>query len=168
MLTAVMRDYYEYTRWANERILDAASRIAPDRFLAADLRDGWSIRDSLVHVMISQWAWVERWNGRTPDSFPEEAEFPDVASIRDHWVGVYAAMDALFDRWTDDDLASDLAYTNFRGERYSYPIWEQLLQVANHSTYHRGEIAALLTHDGASPGELDFLIYRDQTRTQAG
>ena len=30
-------------------------------------------------------------------------------------------------------------------------------------TYHRGENAALLTRYGASPGEFDFLIWRDKT-----
>ncbi len=161
MLTDVMRDYYDYTEWANERVLDAAERLSPEQFLESDLEGVWSIRDSLVHIMVSQWAWIERWNGRTPATYPEKAEFPDVASIRARWSEVYAGMRALFERWDDDQLASDLTYTNFKGEVWTYPIWEQLLQVANHSTYHRGDLAALLTWFGASPGELDFLIWRD-------
>lgn len=162
MLTDVMRDYYTYSEWANERVLAAAERLTPEQFLESDLDGIFPIRDSLVHIMVSQWAWIERWNGRIPPTYPEEADFPDVASIRAYWSEVYAGMRALFDRFDDDQLASDLTYTNFKGEQYTYQIWEQLLQVANHSTYHRGEIAALLTRHGASPGELDFLVYRSE------
>ena len=36
------------------------------------------------------------------------------------------------------------------------PLWRAMLHQANHQTYHRGEVAAVLTHLGASPGELDF------------
>jgi uncharacterized damage-inducible protein DinB len=33
----------------------------------------------------------------------------------------------------------------------------------NHATYHRGEVAATLTQLGHSPGDLDLLIYIDET-----
>ena len=161
MLTGVMRDYYTYSEWANERVLEAAGSLSAEQFLESNLEGVWSIRDSLVHIMVSQWAWIERWNGRIPATYPEEADFPDVASIRAYWSEVYAGMHALFERFDDDQLASDLTYTNFKGEQHTYQIWEQLLQVANHSTYHLGEIAALLTRHRASPGELDFLVWQD-------
>jgi uncharacterized damage-inducible protein DinB len=161
MLTSAIRDYYTYTEWANERILDAASRLTSDQLLGSDLDGIWSIRDTLAHIMVSQWAWIERWSGRTPATYPEESDFPDVAAIRTFWDGVHAAMRDLLDRLDDGQLAAPFTYTNFRGETWTYPLWEQLLQVANHSTYHRGEVAALLTRFGASPGELDFLIWRD-------
>jgi uncharacterized damage-inducible protein DinB len=163
MLTNMMREYYDYTEWANGRVLDAAERLTPQQFLESDLPGIFPIRDSLAHIMISHWAWVERWNGRTPATYPEETDFPDIASIRDFWSEVYAGMRALFERFDDEQLAGDFTYTNFRGEEWTYPLWEELLQVANHSTYHRGEIAALLTRHGASPWELDFLIWRDVT-----
>lgn len=166
MLTTMMRDYYDYAEWANEQVLAAAEQLSPAQFLESDVEGVWSIRDSLVHIMVSQWAWIERWNSRTPETYPEETGFPDVASIRAHWQGIYAEQRALFNRFDDAQLTSNLTYTNFRGEQYTYQIWEQLLQVANHSTYHRGEIAALLTRFGASPGELDFLIYRDWQRRE--
>jgi len=33
----------------------------------------------------------------------------------------------------------------------------------NHATYHRGEVAATLTQLGQSPGDLDLLIFIDET-----
>ena len=161
MLTTMMRDYYDYTEWANDRVLAAAGQLTPEQFLESDLDGIFPIRESLAHIMLSHWAWVERWNGRTPTTYPEESDFPDVASIRAFWSDVYTGMRAILARLDDTQLAADFTYTNFRGETWTYPLWQQLHQVANHSTYHRGEVAALLTRFGASPGELDFLIWRD-------
>ena len=164
MLTKVMREFYEYGMWASHRLLDAAEGLTPEQFLESDLDGIWSIRDSLVHIMLWQWTWTERWNDRPPTRFPEDDRFSDVATIRTFWTGVDGGIRALFDRLDDDQLARDLTCRDFSGNAWTFPFWGQLLQVANHSTYHRGEIAALLTRHGASPGELDFLVYRDEQR----
>lgn len=161
MLTSVMREYYDYTEWANERVLVAAEKLTPALFTRSDLDGVWSIRDSLVHIMVSQWAWVERWNGRMIGAFPDVASFADVASIRDRWQPVYADMRKLLAAFDDDQLAADLTFRSRDGSEGRSLLWVQLMQVANHSTYHRGEVAALLTSFGHSPGELDFLIWRD-------
>ena len=34
-----------------------------------------------------------------------------------------------------------------------------IVQCLQHAIHHRGEIASLLTADGASPGDLDYLFY---------
>ncbi len=164
MLTSVMRKYYDYTEWANERVLDAAEQLTPVQFTQSDLDGVWPIRDSLVHIMISQWAWLERWNGREIVDFPDVASFTDVASIRDRWQLIYADMRELLAAFDDDQLAADFNYRGRDGREGSSLLWVQLMQVANHSTYHRGEVAALLTSFGASPGELDFLVWRNKTR----
>lgn len=50
---------------------------------------------------------------------------------------------------TPQRLREELAYINLRGERYSYPLWQQLVHVVNHSSYHRGQVTTLLRQLGA-------------------
>jgi uncharacterized damage-inducible protein DinB len=59
-------------------------------------------------------------------------------------------------------LCEELAYINLRGERYSYPLWQQLVHVVNHSTYHRGQVTTLLGQLGAEAVSTDFLVYFDE------
>ena len=35
-------------------------------------------------------------------------------------------------------LREELAYINLRGQCYSYPLWQQLVHVVNHSSYQSG------------------------------
>lgn len=61
----------------------------------------------------------------------------------------------------DGDLARVVAYLNIEGERWAYPLWQQMLHQVNHATQHRSEAAMLLTPFGQSPGWLDVLYYLD-------
>ncbi|MCC6943947.1 MAG: DinB family protein [Thermomicrobiales bacterium] len=168
MLIEFIRDYYDYSEWANDRILTAAEGLTTEQFLESDLEGIWPIRFSIAHMMLAQWAWIGRWNdGKDSQDDIEETDFADVASIRAFWPGVYDAMRELLDRLDDEQLARDFTYVNYLGETRTYPLGNQLLHVANHSTYHRGEVAALLTRFGCSPGEIDFNRWQDWRRRES-
>ena len=61
----------------------------------------------------------------------------------------------------DARLGQTIAYTNFQGERWAYPLWQQMIHQVNHATQHRSEAAMLLTKHGHSPGLLDYLYFID-------
>ena len=59
---------YEYDRWANNRALQAASTLSPEQF-TRDLGGAFrSLRDTLVHIIAGEWAWLEYWNEPLPDA----------------------------------------------------------------------------------------------------
>ena len=51
--------------------------------------------------------------------------------------------------------------TNTKGERWAYPLWQQMIHQVNHATQHRSEAAMMLTKLGHSPGWLDLLYFVD-------
>ena len=66
---------------------------------------------------------------------------------------------------TDARIAAIVEYTNFEGERWAYPLWQQMLHQVNHATQHRSEAAVMLTQAGHSPGWLDYLYFVDVAAT---
>ena len=54
-----------------------------------------------------------------------------------------------------------VAYTNMQGERWAYPLWQQMIHQVNHATQHRSEAAMMLTKLDCSPGGLDLLYFVD-------
>ena len=102
---------------------------------------------------------------------PEELAKPSGASfssVRETLVHIMAAQWIWLARWKGSSPTSLLdarvvEYKNTHGERWAYPLWQQVVHQVNHATQHRGEVAAALTELGHSPGDLDLLIYIDET-----
>ena len=63
-------------------------------------------------------------------------------------------------------MGADMRYRNLRGEFYSYPLWQQLAHVVNHSTYHRGQVTTMLRQLGAAAVSTDLLLYYDEHNKQ--
>jgi uncharacterized damage-inducible protein DinB len=160
MLDAVIRNLYAYNAWANGRILDAAAKLTRDQLLAPGGASFDSVRDTLVHTMGAQWLWLERWQGRSPRALPEVV-FPDLAAIRARWDVIERDTQTFVAGVDEVSLAADISYTNFEGEVWTYPLWQQMIHQVNHGTQHRSEAAALLTLLGHSPGWLDLLYFVD-------
>jgi uncharacterized damage-inducible protein DinB len=161
-----IRALYAYNAWANDRILDTAARLDREQFLADEDGVG-SIRDTLVHTAAAQAVWLERWRGGPPLQLWDAEAFPDVATLRQRWADVERATAEYLAALTPPKLGRDVSYLNFRGETWSYPLWQQLIHQVNHATQHRSEAALFLTRHGHSPGNLDFLIYFDEQGTAA-
>ena len=163
MTTDVVRTLYRYSAWATGRILDNASRLRPEELAATSGASFSTVRETLVHIMAAQLIWLSRWQGTSPTSLLDAREFPDVASLRARWDQIERETQRFVAGLTDADLAKVVEYRNTRGERWAYPLWQQVVHQVNHATQHRGEVAAALTELGHSPGDLDLLIFIDET-----
>jgi uncharacterized damage-inducible protein DinB len=159
-----IRDLYAYSAWANARILNTAEQLTLEEYTTAS--DGCvSIRNILVHTASAQWLWLERWRNTSPAELWDPADFPDLAALRTRWEEVEDATSKYITKLGEPDLARVVSYVNFQGERWAYPLWQQLLHQVNHATQHRSETALLLTRLGYSPGWLDLLVYVDGKET---
>jgi len=161
MISAVIQTLYSYNASANTRILDTATRVTTQQFLAGGGASYDSLRDTLVHTMSGQWIFLERWRGRSPRARLDAQHFPDLSSIRRHWDGIERETQVFVAELSDAQLIRDVEYTNPEGERLTYPLWQQMIHQVNHATQHRSEAAVILTQFGHSPGWLDFLYYID-------
>ncbi|HKF53170.1 MAG TPA: DinB family protein, partial [Candidatus Acidoferrales bacterium] len=141
--------------------LDACAQLSPAQF-TQDLHSSFpSVRDTLVHLMLVEWVWLERWLGRSP-GFPSE-NFPDLASIRSRWQKIEADLTAFVQKLSAADLDRVVEYKNTKGIPFSNPMREMLQHLFNHQTYHRGQITTMLRQLGASAVATDLIaFYREQ------
>ena len=148
---------YEYNYWAQERILRQVARLSLEQF-AADAGYSWGgVGGTLAHILGTEVAWRARWQGQPASALTQ----PDLATpdaFAAAWVENIAAMWVYLDTVVADDLDRDVVYVR-QGQTYRHPLWTQLVHVVNHGTQHRGEIAAMLTNYGYSPGDIDFSLF---------
>jgi len=159
---ASIRELYGYNHWANEKTVEAVSRLDPEKFTRELGNSFSSVRDTLVHIVGAEWIWLERWNGRSPKRLPSASELGTLAEITTRWAEVNEVRSKFLQGLSALDLNASIAYVNQHGETWSYPLWQQMVHVANHSTYHRGQITTLLRQLGEQPIITDFLVYYDE------
>ena len=76
-------------------------------------------------------------------TFLNANDFPTVASLRKYWVNVEQNMRVFIAEQTEQSLLRDVMYTNPKGETFTLPLWQMVVQPPNHNTHHRGELAAM-------------------------
>jgi uncharacterized damage-inducible protein DinB len=157
---------YDYNYWANAKILNAAAKVDNDKFTAAAKLSHGGLRGTLHHAYIAEYLWRMRLSERvSPTSISAETEYPDLATLRAAWDDEEKKMREFINNLTDEKLGELIPYTTMKGYKWEDVLWQALAHVANHGTQHRAEAAVLLTDFGASPGDVDMLIYyREQKK----
>ncbi len=154
---------YDYNSWANHRSLDACAPLTGEQFtrdLASSFR---SLRDTLVHIFAAEWIWLERWHNRLPGTPPVAADFPDLEAVRRRSAEIDRGLIDYVASLTQEDLQRILNYKTMAGVPQSQPVWQMLQHLANHSTYHRGQVATMLRQLGVKPISTDLIaFYRDR------
>lgn len=150
---------FEYNHWANQRILDAASKVSQEQLVAPTAFPRGSLRATLVHILDTEYGWrlLLQRGEETPDL--DEKDFPTLPSLLDRWRFEEDHMRAYLAGLTDESLQGVIRYTNPHGIQRERVRWHALYHVVNHGTQHRSEAAAILTEYGHSPGDMDFTLY---------
>jgi len=164
---------YEYDRWANNRVLRAASALSGEAF-TRDLGGSFrSVRDTLIHIIGGEWIWVAYW--RTPPRRPAELTslrtrrdslfnpqaFPNVSQVRLKWSEIEKAQTEFVDQVTDELLERMLPF------RTTQVRLAHLMQhLANHSTYHRGQVALMMRQLASEPAATDFHVFLTEGRRE--
>jgi uncharacterized damage-inducible protein DinB len=163
MLVTALRTVYDFQRWANAQILDTAAALTPEQLHRPGTAGHGSVRDTLLHMFSAHAGWLGLCDGSlsAAQAFSDEPpadDYPDVAALRAFWRSVDAATQAYLARLDDAEAASERGGTfPWDGSTFSTRVWTILLHIANHSTEHRSEVAAMLTDAGCSPGDLGFM-----------
>jgi len=155
---------YQYNIWANERILNAASNLTTEQFLAPASFSHGGLRDTLVHTLFAEWIWRQRWEGRSPIEWLTPEDFPTFDSLRSKWAKEEKALMAFVENVSESDLDSTVRYSRMGGEQHENTLWHLMVHLVNHGTQHRSEAAAILTEYRYSPGDIDFIIYLRETQ----
>src|SRR5688500_1530491 len=109
-----IRTLYDYSAWANRRILKTASPLTPEQLSDSGNASYGSIHNTRVHTMSAHWIWLARWKGNSPLAMLDPHEYPDLATIRARWEEIETDTEAFTAALREADLSRTIAYTNTR------------------------------------------------------
>jgi uncharacterized damage-inducible protein DinB len=152
MGVAMVRDLYDYHRWANRTLYDFAAALG-EPVCAREVGSQFSyprVTRLFAHLYGADWVWLSRWKGTSPTAIPGD-ELTTMGMVRERWDALEAEQKAFVEALTEADLARRVDFKNTEGKAYSAPLGPLLQHVANHATHHRSEIATMVTMLSGSP-----------------
>lgn len=161
MTTREIRRMFRYNAWANGRCLAALEGV-PAEALSTDLKGSHgTLHGTMLHVVWAHDLWLLRWMGRSNEpAAARAAAAAGLEGLRDYWHALDRETAAFLDeRLTDAFLAQTFTMKTTKGEPFTHTYGEAMLHLINHSTYHRGQFAALLRQSGFVPPATDFILF---------
>jgi uncharacterized damage-inducible protein DinB len=162
---------YEYDRWANARVIQSFTTLTSDQF-TRDLGGSFpSVRDTMLHILAGEWIWLNYWKAPSWDDallndLRKQREslfspdiFPDLDSVRRKWTEIEKVQLDFMGRVTDESLKGMLPARNKQ-----LSLAHLMQHVANHSTYHRGQLSLMMRQLGAEPVATDFHLFIGERR----
>ena len=161
MAVALIRELYDYHRWANRRLFDVAAGLGDA--VTRDMGAHWSfptLKGMFAHIYGADDVWLTRWKGSSPGRLLSDADFPTVADLRARWDALEALQRAFVDGLGEADLARPVVYKNTSGQEFRVALGPLLQHVVNHATHHRSEAATMITLISGSPPDTGINTYR--------
>jgi len=157
---------YEYDRWANKRVLQSAMVLSPEQF-THDLGGSFrSVRDTIVHIIAGEWIWLQYWSEPFPNSsfltdlraqrevlFNPET-FADIAAVQRKWAEVEKEQIGFVNGVTDHLLGRLVPF-----RKTQVRLAHLMQHLANHSTYHRGQVSLMMRQLRMEPVATDFHVF---------
>ena len=158
---------FSYDSWANDLMIEAVSRIGRDALHEDRGSSHRSIFGALVHVVAAEEVWLSRWTNRPLAKLTGVEQVATLDSLRLFWNSVREARDRFVGGLADEDLDGSLTITTTGGDRYRHSLAEMFRHLVNHSSYHRGQVAAMLRQIGEAPPATDLIRFYRERSTQS-
>lgn len=137
----VLKELHEANHWANGLLLET---IPEDLFTAEAKGSYNSIKAIYTHIWDAQTVWYNRLTGNANASMPSKSFEGDYDALRKAILVSSENYTRLLADKTDAYLEEILSYTNLQGKPFEQPVYQILLQITHHSSYHRGQVVGKL------------------------
>jgi uncharacterized damage-inducible protein DinB len=142
---------FKYNDWATRECAESILKLKKKSEKAEEI---------LSHLISAQQIWLNRvlerdvvtdpWNKLT-----EEEWLPKSIPVTAEWINFLEGLH-------ENDFEKRIKYTNTKGNDFTNTIKDVIVQVLNHSTYHRAQIALLIRQAGGEPAKTDYIFYQRQ------
>ena len=152
------RRWFAYEKDAHQKTLVSLGSVAAERHSHPSFRKAVAL---VGHLVAARQLWLHRLGFRASaptraDFFPENLTLDELASRLDdmhrEWDDYLAGLD-------ETELARVFEYRALEGDRFRNRVEDIVTQLFGHSSYHRGQAAALVRELGGEPAATDYVFW---------
>jgi uncharacterized damage-inducible protein DinB len=148
--------HIRFNRWATALTIESVRPLTSEELDRPIGGSYGTLRGTLAHIYMGDQIWWDRLQGRPTGGLSDYQPPADRAPWEEEWL-------ALLDRYIEWAQAADwnqvISYRFISGDQYQSPIWQILLHLTNHGSYHRGQVSNMLRQLGRTPAKQDLIVY---------
>jgi uncharacterized damage-inducible protein DinB len=154
-----IRQLFSYNAWATRRIFEALE-TAPLETCMKDVGSSHGgIHGTLVHVVGAEKIWLSRWVGRPEATLLSPQDAASLSELKKIWEDVTGGIEKFLAAFDEKDLKSTFSHKTAAGKEHTHVFQHAFQHVVNHSSYHRGQITAMMRQAGLKPVNTDLMGY---------
>lgn len=156
----ILARYAAYNFWAHKILLEKLSQVS-DEVVHKDMGSSFgSIYKTLVHLMEVEASWWQRVSLKERIQLPERDPEENLEELSKKLLASSKQWSDWVNEAPEKMLTHVFGYQNSKREFFKQPVYEMLLHLFNHQTFHRGQIITLLRQNGIDKiPPTDFIVF---------
>ncbi|MEO7961893.1 MAG: DinB family protein [Ginsengibacter sp.] len=156
----LLTQYSAYNLWTNKMIIAKISEL-PDELLRKNMEDSFGgIFGTCVHLMNVEDLWWERLQLAEHIEWPAKNFTGNFDDLKNRWVEFSNRWHQWVDTANERQVTHVFEYQNSKKEIFKQPVFEVLLHLFNHQTFHRGQIITMMRQNAIAPiPPTDFIVF---------
>ena len=155
----ILQKLAAYNVWANQKIINCIQQQEEVLWHQQTPSSFDTLHETLLHIWDAESVWWQRIKLQERIMAPSQNAGLSLTDVS----GGLLSQSMQWEEWvkaaTEMALQHVVLY-NLRKEQFKKPVFETVLHVFNHSTYHRGQLVTMLRQLGVTDiPQTDFVVY---------
>lgn len=156
----LLLQYAAYNTWANQQLMAVMNTLPPEMLTSTVPSSFNSLHQTVLHLLDAESIWWQRLKLQERIDRPSEAFDGSTQEA----LQALLQQNIQWQQWVQDATERMLQhvfhYQNSKREQFKQPVYQMLLHLFNHGTYHRGQIINMLRQLGVEKlPATDFIIW---------
>lgn len=149
-----------YNTWANGQLLATALTL-PEEAQKREIGSSFpGVYKTFLHLLDAENIWWQRIKLQEKIDIPSHTFSGDMLALSNS----LQQQDRQWQEWVaaanENALQHEFIYYDLKKERHKQPVYQMLLHLFNHSTYHRGQVVTMLRQLGVVKiPATDFIVW---------
>ena len=155
----LLQQYAAHNLWANKKIIETAILLSEEQINTEIVSSFPSVYKTFLHLMEVEYVWWERLKLTEHDT-PSGWFTGDFTELSKKLLELSRQWQEWIESANEVNITHVFAYQNSKKEHFKQPVYEMLLHLFNHQTFHRGQIITMLRQLGLDKiPPTDFIVF---------
>ena len=144
----LLLQYAAYNVWANQKLIDCIDNLTDEQIKREMDSSFKSIYATLIHLWDAESIWWQRVKLQEQIEVPGSHFNGSVLELGNNLLRQSKQWKEWVDIATEAALEHEFIYRNSKKEQFKQPVYDTLLHLFNHQSYHRGQLITMFHQVG--------------------